>query len=157
MVGFFVGDRICVGEAVCGLFRRGYRWSDAYSGALFWYVAIAKHGAALVDALICTTYKLGYAATVSNATRKGVGWPCTKFNFSNPMTRPCLSFIKITSSPVSSASSSSAGLPNQTVKVLPIRCTLRQSYPNTFWVWYVLTATQANGIQQGAMRRRILY
>ena len=42
-----------------------------------------------------------------------------KFNFSNPMTRPFRSFIKMTSSSVSSQICSWSGSPNHTVSVFP--------------------------------------
>ena len=61
-----------------------------------------------------------YAATVSKATCKCAGFGMTKFSFSNPMTCPDLSFIRTISSPVSSLTYSSCGLPNQTVSVFPV-------------------------------------
>ncbi len=61
-----------------------------------------------------------HAEMVSKATCRCLGFTIEKFNFSKPITFPNLSFIRITSSPVSSQIYSSWGSPNQTVSVFPI-------------------------------------
>lgn len=59
------------------------------------------------------------AGAVSNEKRRRSGWGTVKLSFSKPITLPELSFIRITSAPVSSETCSWLGSANQTVSVLP--------------------------------------
>src|SRR5437764_5708973 len=60
-----------------------------------------------------------HVVAVSKTTRTSRGSAAWKLSFSNPMTRPRSSFIRTTSSPVSSTTVSRRGSSNQTVRVLP--------------------------------------
>ena len=61
------------------------------------------------------------AGVVSNATCNDSECGIEKFSFSKPMTRPAASFMRTTSSPVSSQTYSRDRSVNQTVRVLPSR------------------------------------
>src|ERR1039457_2681924 len=77
-----------------------------------------ERGGLFLDVSAWLTHSF-YAATVSSVTPSDPVPRGTKFSFSKPMTRPDESFMRITSSPVSSQTCSSCGLPNHTVSVLP--------------------------------------